>query len=73
MLGKVKVSNVLRWYNSSNDNKLVGKQEVIYMCVTTTGSTEMWYTKRSFILRKVCEKLIIQGESMLKVTCKSSG
>ena len=59
MLGKVKISVVLRWYNNSKDNKLVGKQEVIYMCVITTGSTEMWYKKRSFIQRKVCKKLII--------------
>ncbi len=59
MLGKVKVNVVLRWYNNSKDNKLVGKQEVIYMGVITTGSTEMWYTKRSFIQPKVCEKLII--------------
>ena len=59
MLGKVKVSVVLRWYNNSNDNKLVGKQEVIYMCVITTGSTELWYSKRRFILCMVCEKLII--------------
>ena len=60
MLGKVKVSDVLRWYNNSKDNKLVGKQEVIYMCVLTTGSTEMWYTKRRFIQRKVCKSRLFR-------------
>ena len=59
MLGKVKISVVSSWYNNSKVNKLVGKQEVIYMCVITTGPTEMWYTKRSFIQRKVCKKTII--------------
>ena len=41
MLGKVKISVVSSWYNNSKDNKLAGKQEAIYMCVQTTGSTKI--------------------------------
>ncbi len=35
------MSVVASGYNNSVNNKLVGKQEVIYMCVQTTGSTNI--------------------------------
>jgi hypothetical protein len=37
MSGKEKMSVVASGYSNSVNNKLVGKQEVIYVCVQTTG------------------------------------
>ncbi len=41
-LGKEKMSVVSSGYNNSINNKLVGKQEGIYVCVQTTGCTKIW-------------------------------
>ena len=40
-LGKVKTSDVASGYTDSIIDKLVGKQEVIYMCAQTMGSVNI--------------------------------
>ncbi len=52
---KKKMSVVPSGYNNGINNKLVGEQEVIYVCVQTTGSTKIRYIKRRFIQCRVCK------------------
>jgi hypothetical protein len=41
MVGKVKISNAASGYTDSIIDKLLGKQEVIYVCAQTTGSVNI--------------------------------
>ena len=55
MLGKEKIRDVASGYRNSIIDKLVGKQEVIYVCAQTTGSVDIRYIKSRFIQCKVCK------------------
>ena len=41
MLGKEKIRDVASGYRNSIIDKLVGKQEVIYVCAQTMGSVDI--------------------------------
>ncbi len=39
----------MSWYNNSKDNKLVGKQEVLYMCTRREGLFNVRYVKVDYL------------------------
>jgi hypothetical protein len=49
------MSLVASGYSNSVNDKLIGKQEVIYVCAQTMGWAYIQYIKRRFIHCKVCK------------------